>query len=54
MLPRKHFVILHAAMAILVIFEHFSDKFCLNFLTLIRRTSPNMMQFVRTFSIMRA
>ena len=40
-------------MAILVLFEHFSDKFCLNFLILIlsNLTLPNMMHFVRTFSI---
>ena len=54
MLLRENFEILHAAMAVLVLFEHFSSKLCLNFLTLILRTSPNMMHFVRTFSIMRA
>ena len=48
------FEILHAVMAILVLFEHFSGKFCLNFLTLILSTPPNMMHFVRTFSIMHA
>ena len=55
MLLRENFEILHAVMAILLLFEHFSGKFCLNFLTLIlsRPTSPNMMHFVRTFSIMR-
>ena len=56
MLPRKIFEILFAVMAIIVLFEHFSGKHCLNFLTLIlsRSTSPNMVHFVRTFSIMRA
>ena len=54
MLPRKNFENVHALMAILVIFESFSAKFCLNFLTLILSASPNMMHFVRTFSIMRA
>ena len=56
MLPRENFEILHAVMAILVLFEHFAGKLCLNFLTLIRSrpTSPNMMHFVLTFSIMRA
>ena len=41
-------------MAILVLFEHFSGKLCLNFLTLILNTPPNMVHFVRTFSIVRA
>ena len=43
-------------MAIFVLFEHFSGRFCLNFLSLIliRAASPNMMHFVGTFSIMRA
>ena len=54
MLPRKKLENLHAAMATLVLFEQFSRKFCLNFLTLILSASPNMMHFVRTFSIMRA
>ena len=45
---------LHVVMAILVLFELFSGKFCLKFLTLILSASPNMMHFVRTFSIMRA
>ena len=39
-------------MAILVHFEKFSGKLCLNFLTLILGASPNMMHFVRTFLIM--
>ena len=41
-------------MAILVLFEHFSGKGYLKFLTLILSTSPNMVHFVRTFSIVRA
>ena len=45
---------LHIVMAILVLFELFSRKFCLNFLILILRASPKVMHFVRTFSIMRA
>ena len=54
MLPRKNFENLHAIMAILVLFEQFSRIFCFNFLTPILSASPNMMHFVRTFSIMRA
>ena len=54
MLPRKSFEILHAVMAISVLFEQFSNKFCLIFLTLILSALPNMMHFVRTYSIMRA
>ena len=54
MLPRTFFENLHAVMAVLVLFEQFSGKFCLNFLTLILSASPSMMHFVRTFSIMRA
>ena len=54
MLPRQIFEILHAVMAILVLFEHFSGKFCLNFLILTLSTSPNMVHFARTFSIVRA
>ena len=50
----ESFEILHAVMAILVLFEHFLGKLGLNFLTLILNTSSNMMHFVRTFSIMRA
>ena len=34
MLPRVIFELLHAVMAILVLFQHFSDKLCLNFFTL--------------------
>ena len=40
-------------MAISVLFESFSGKFCLIFFTLILSAWPNMMHFVRTFSIMR-
>ena len=54
MLPRKIFENLYAATVILVLFVQFSRKFCLNFLTLILSTSPNMMHFVRTHSIRRA
>ena len=51
MLPRKIFKNAHALMAILVLFEYFSSKFCLNFFTLILSALPNVMHFVRTFSI---
>ena len=54
MLTREIFENLHAVMAILVLFGKFSSKLCLYFLTLILSTSPNMMHFVRTFSIMSA
>ena len=54
MLPREIFAILHAVMTMLVLFEHFSDKLSLNFLTLILSTSPNMVHFARTFSTVRA
>ena len=53
MLPRKFSEILHAVGAILVLFEQVLGKFCLNFLSLILSVAPNMMHFVRTFSIMR-
>ena len=49
---QQNFENLHAVMAVLVLFEKFSHKFWLNFLTLIVSASPNMMHFVRTFSIM--
>ena len=49
--PGKIFENVHDLMAILVLFEEFSAKFYLNFLTLILSASPNMMQFVRAFSI---
>ena len=51
MLPRNIFENLHAAMAILVRFEQFSGKLCLNCLTLNLSASPNMLHFVRTFLI---
>ena len=54
MLPREIFEILHAVMAILVLFEHFPGKHCLNFLTRFLSASPNMVHFVRTFSVIRA
>ena len=54
MLPGKNLKKLHAIMAFLVLFELFSGKFCLSFMTLIVSASPNMIHFVRTFSIMRA
>ena len=55
MLPRKVFENLHAVLTVLMLFNEFSGKFCLNFLTLILSASPNMMHLiVRTFSIMRA
>ena len=47
MLPQEIFEILHAVMAILVLFEHFSGKLCLDFLTLILSTSPNMVHIVK-------
>ena len=53
MLPRKFSEILHAVVAILVFCEQVLSKFCLNFLLLILSVAPNMMHFVRTFSIMR-
>ena len=54
MFPRKIFENLHAVATILVLFKQFSGKFCLIFLSLNPRVSPNMMHFVRTFSNMRA
>ena len=54
MLFRKIFENIHAIVAILALFEQFLGKFCLNFLPLNLSVSPNMMHFVRTFSIMRA
>ena len=52
MLPRKIFENLRIVVAILVPFEQFLGKF-LNCLPLNLSVSPNMMHFVRTFSIMR-
>ena len=40
MLPREIFEILHAVMVILVLFQHFSGKLCLKFLTLNLSTPP--------------
>ena len=54
MLPQKNYENLHAVMAILVLFELFSGKFCLNFVTIILSALPNMMHFIHTFSIMSA
>ena len=54
MLPRKIFKNLHTAVAILVLFEQFIRKFCLNFLPLNLSVSQNITHFVRIFSIMRA
>ena len=53
MLSRKFSEALLAVAAILVLFEQVLGKFCLNFLPLILSVAPNMMHFVRTFSIMR-
>ena len=54
MLPRNIFKNLHTVVAILLLLKQFEDKFCLSFLPLNQSVSPNMMRFVRTFSIMRA
>ena len=54
MLPRKIFKNLHTVVAILVLFEQFLRKFCLNFLPLNLSVSQNIMHFVRIFPIMRA
>ena len=54
MLPRKIFENLNTVVAILVLFEEFLGKFCLNFLPLNVMMSPNAMHFVRAFSIMHA
>ena len=51
MLPRKVFKNLDTVMAILELFEKFYGKFCLIFLSLTLSPSPNMIHFVRTFSI---
>ena len=53
MLFREIFERLRVVMAILVLFQHFSGKLCLKFLTLNLSASPNMVHFVRTFSIVR-
>ena len=52
-LPQKIFKNLHTVVVILVLFEQFLCKFCLKFLPLNLSVSPSIMQFVRTFSIMR-
>ena len=54
MLHRKIFENLRIVAAISALFEQFLGKFCLHFLPLNPSVSPNMMHFVRTFSIMRA
>ena len=54
MLIRKFFENLHTVVAILVLSEQILGKFHLNFLPLIMSVAPNMMHFVRIFSIMRA
>ena len=48
MVPRKVFENLHTVAAILVVFEQFLGKFCLNFLPLNLSVSPNMMHFARS------
>ena len=53
MLPRNIFENLNAVVAILILFEQFLHKFCLNFCPLNLSVSPSIMHFVRTFSIMR-
>ena len=50
--PRQIFENLHTVMAVLVLFEQFSGKFCLYFLPLTLNVSPNMLHFVRTVSIL--
>ena len=54
MLPQKIFENLRTAEAILALFQQFLRKFCLKFLFLNLSVSPNIMHFVRTFSIMHA
>ena len=51
MLPRDIFEILHAVMAILVLFEQFSGELCFNFFTLILSTSPKYGAFCSQISI---
>ena len=50
--PPEIFGNLHTAVAILVLFKQFLGKICSNFLPLNMSVSPNLMHFVRTFSIM--
>ena len=52
MLHQKFFENLHTVVAILVLFQQFLGKFCFKFLPLNLSVSPNMVHFVRTFSIM--
>ena len=54
MLPREIFEILHAEMAILELFEHFSGKHCLNVFDPYSEYFTKYGAFYRTFSIMRA
>ena len=53
MLPRKIFKNSHTVVTLFVLFEPFLGKFCKNFLPLNLSVSPNVMHFVRAFSIMR-
>ena len=54
LLPQKIFENLHTVVAILALFEKFLGNIFLNFLPLNLSVSPNMIHFVRTFSIMQA
>ena len=54
MLRRKFFENVHTLVIIIVLFEHFLANFVVNLLPPNASVSPNTMQFVRTFSIMRA
>ena len=51
MFPWKIFENLHTVVVILVLFEQFFGKFCLNSLPLNLSVSPNMKHFVHTSSI---
>ena len=51
MLPQKSFENLHTVMAVLVLFEQFSGKFCLYFWFPILSASPNMMRFFAQFQL---
>ena len=53
MLFQKIFEKLLTVVAILVLFDQFLGKFCLNFLPLNLSVSPSMMHFIRTFLFMR-
>ena len=50
MLPRKIFENSHSVVAILVLFEHISGKFCLSFLPIILSVSQIMIQINRGVS----